>query len=130
MDKDIIPETEQGSKADVQLQRARHSIYVLDRQIKRLSLQGVLHASYGFKKDQPNEPMYCYVRQFDGSRKYVHIGVNKAKKRETIQQIERYKKQQKLMKLKIKIESRITDVLQQQSMILEICNVLLIQTHL
>lgn len=127
MDKDIIPETDQGAKADRQLQRVRLYLSFLERQIQRLEQQGVLNGSYGYKKDQPNDPMYCYVRQADGSRKYVHIGVNKEKQRETIRQVERYKKQQKQVKLKVKIESRITDILRNQSSTLEICNLLLLQ---
>lgn len=129
MARDIIPETDQGAKADMQIERARHSIQILERQIARLEDLGVLNASYGFKKDQPNDPMYCYVRQADGSRKYVHIGVCKDKQRDAIGKIERFRKQRKLVKAKVKIESRITDILHQQSMTLEICNLMLVQMH-
>ena len=125
MARDIIPETNQGAMADKQIERARLEVRILDRQIVRLDGLGVLNASYGFKKDQPNNPMYCYVRQADGSRKYVHVGVCKDKQRDVIKRIKRFRQQRELVKKKVKIESRITDILQQQSVTLELCQLML-----
>ena len=129
MASDIIPETDQGSKADILVQQARQTVKMLERRIDRLAEQGVLNASYGFKKNQPNDPMYCYVRQDDGSCRYVHVGVNKDKQRETISKINRFKKQQKLVTAKVKLENRIIDILGHQSMTLDICRLMLTHLH-